>query len=207
LSIKIELFYYCDLIIFIISESMSELIQAVRNHNFKLVNLLLSNGADVNYKDIFGSTALIWSTRYNMDIDIVELLILKGANINDKNNKGNTALITASAHRTINIVELLLSKGASIHDKNNEGNTALIEASNHPCTIVVKLLLLKGANVHDKNNDGDAAYTKTSNSKIQILLKSYGYIVPKSIIEYFEEDDFIKVFELCNLNVTYMPVI
>jgi ankyrin repeat protein len=100
------------------------LLQSAENNYIKGVKIALDKGADINYKDNIGWTALLHATFYGYK-DIVELLLKNGADINIKNNGGNTALIIASKFNHKNIIKLLLKNGADVNIKNKYGNTAL----------------------------------------------------------------------------------
>jgi ankyrin repeat protein len=81
------------------------------NADIDVIQHLINNGADVNIRDNFGYTALIWASRFG-HIDIVRLLIDAGADVNARNDGGRTALMYASDCGYLDIVELLRSKGA-----------------------------------------------------------------------------------------------
>lgn len=68
--------------------------------------LLIAKGANVNYSDLNGQSALHYSVRQG-DRDIVELLIAKGADINAAAKDGTTPLQIAKDEGNKEIVELL----------------------------------------------------------------------------------------------------
>ena len=57
-----------------------ELIQAAKVGDIAEVKSLIEAGADVNYKDKYGYTALIYSTNFG-DTEIADILISAGANL------------------------------------------------------------------------------------------------------------------------------
>jgi len=59
------------------------------------VELLLKKGANVNAKDKYGGTALMYAAVKGHK-EVVELLIENGADVNAKNIMGKTALMSAS---------------------------------------------------------------------------------------------------------------
>ena len=65
--------------------------EAVREGDLKLVETLLSEGANVNKKDGHGCTPLHWSARKG-HADVSKLLLENGANVNEKNIHGVTPL-------------------------------------------------------------------------------------------------------------------
>ena len=74
----------------------NSLIKAVENGHNQIVDVLLQNNANVNYKDDDdGSTALMWAA-HNGHKETAEILLQYGAEVNAKNDDGNTALIIAA---------------------------------------------------------------------------------------------------------------
>lgn len=86
----------------------------------KLVELLVSRGADVICRDDYGQTPL-HSSIDSRDVDIARLLILLGANIHATDNKGNTPLHLAARRAQKSSIELLILNGATVDIKNNDG--------------------------------------------------------------------------------------
>ncbi len=85
---------------------------AVRAGEIKLVNSLLSLGAEVNTKDIMGKTPLMYASEKGA-YDIVTMLIGKGADVNSKAKNGDTALSLAQAKRDKKVVDILIAAGAN----------------------------------------------------------------------------------------------
>jgi ankyrin repeat protein len=101
-----------------------ELIKASEYNYLEKVKQLLEEGADVNAKDDFGKTALMWACEYGYK-EIAELLIEKGADLNAQDKYGLTALIYATKWSQKEVVKLLLEKGADMNIKDKDGRTAL----------------------------------------------------------------------------------
>lgn len=104
-------------------------ISACRNGDITTVKQLI-NDIDVNYKDEYGFTALMWASFHdipqtNHDIpQIVDELVKKGADMNAQNNDGWTALMFASWSGYHKIASLLLSIGANRDLQNDRGRNA-----------------------------------------------------------------------------------
>jgi ankyrin repeat protein len=121
-------------------EINNELCEAcIYDDDLEKIDFLLSNGANVHHKNIFGNSPIILAT-FMGSIEITEKLILNGAYINDKNNNKDTPIILASLHGYIEIIQLLLSCGANINDKNKYNRTPIMAASKHGYIEIVKVL-------------------------------------------------------------------
>jgi len=157
---------------------------AVLQGQFKIVEYLLQQGADVNTSNLEKSTPLHDSANKGR-IGLVRFLLEKGADANAKDINNDTPLHEAieaygvyiTNFRYVEIVKLLLSVGAVVNDKNNKGETPLHLASRGNSLEVVKLLVSKGADVNNQNNDGDTPLHETvitGELKIQRYLLSLG---------------------------------
>ena len=94
-------------------------------------SLLLASKVNINDKNKFGKTALMYAASNNRE-SMVSLLIDKGADINMKrNNNGWTALMDAAMNNKESIVSLLIDRGADINIKSNSGFTALMDAASY----------------------------------------------------------------------------
>jgi len=122
-----NILYIC--IIYNIMENKGEeLMEASRRGNVEAVDMLISEGANVNYKDDDGRSPL-HAASINGHAEVVEMLISKGANVNYKDNNGRSPLHVASVHGHVDVVKLLLSKGANVNDKDKNGWSPLFVAS------------------------------------------------------------------------------
>ncbi|MCP4711982.1 MAG: hypothetical protein GY869_25455, partial [Planctomycetes bacterium] len=117
------------------------------------VELLLTNGVDVNLKDNDGWTPLLLAAEW-ADRDFAELLLDKGAKIDAKDDEsGFTALHHAVRLGKKNMVELLIARGADINVKDKQGHTPLYFAVNHDYQIA-ELLINKGADTGIQTESG-----------------------------------------------------
>jgi len=126
------------------SQLNKDLLYAAREGDIEAVKRLLAKGADVNAKDNWGITALMW-TAWPGHTEIVNLLISKGADVNAKDKNGRTALMEAAAGGHTEIVEMLMERGADVNSKDNYGITTLFWALQHRHPEIVVLLMMHGA--------------------------------------------------------------
>ena len=98
---------------------------ASKRGDLEVAKLLLEKGADINFQNTIGDTALhcacVWG-----HLDVVKLLLEKGADIEIKNVNGETTLHRASNDDPIEgnmstyietylaVVKLLIEKGANV---------------------------------------------------------------------------------------------
>jgi len=97
--------------------------------NIDFIIFLLDKNFNINEKDLYGWTALMYAIVRN-NFDVVELLFKHNLkiNINIKNNDGETKLILASIQGYLDIVKLLLLNGSDINSADENGYTALIHS-------------------------------------------------------------------------------
>jgi hypothetical protein len=105
------------------------LIAAIDSGNIEFVQLLLDNGADIDYENTFGTrkiTPLLFSFIIQ-EPEITKILIKNKANINYQDSDGSTALMyAAKIYNPIlrkEIIQLLLDAGADPTIVNNKGQT------------------------------------------------------------------------------------
>jgi ankyrin repeat protein len=148
-----------------------ELIEATGENDVPEVLRLLSVGADIEAKNIFGDTVLIVASCEG-HVQVVNKLLVHGADIDAKDNSGWTPLHWACANGHGTVVDELLSPndsngtvtsilgkrksrgGADINAKDSRGNTPLQFASCGGHGAVVKALLSGGADILVANNYG-----------------------------------------------------
>ena len=123
-----------------------QLIYAVECNNFPLVQQLVANGADVNYRTNYGYTPL----HYAKCLDIVQYLVMNNAYVNCLSGFGNyTPLYFAE---TLEIVQYLVANGADVNCQDKYGCTPLFTAKSLD---IMKYLIANGADVNCQNNNGD----------------------------------------------------
>ena len=109
------------------------------------VKYLIENGADVNFKDSEGSTALFGASSNGFK-EIVKILIDAGAKF--KEDKIETSeLFMASGAGYTDVVEILLNAGADVNYIGGGERSALSQALTFSRTETAKLLINAGADI------------------------------------------------------------
>ena len=121
----------------------------------------LACGYDVNHKDSYGTTLLMFCACRFLP-SLVEFLLENGANPSLKDNKGQTALFYATYHNLVcydEIIDYLLEYGANINEVDNDGNSALLQIADEEiegdathCDLIDR-----GIDVNIRNNAGQTA--------------------------------------------------
>ena len=128
----------------LLQEQLNEqFVNAIKEDNLIKVKKLLAAGANINTRDNFERTPLMYAI--DCDIELVQFLINSGADVNAKDDIGYTALMHNITQKYINIeiVKLLLNAGANVNVKAKWNHTPLLLANDNP--ELVKLLKYYGA--------------------------------------------------------------
>ena len=99
------------------------LMNAVYNGNTNIINMLLENGADINYTTD-EMTPLIYAA-YKGNTNIINTLLENGVDINYTNYYGMTALMYAASYNQFEAVKILLENNADTSITDEDGRTAL----------------------------------------------------------------------------------
>lgn len=100
-----------------------EFLKAVELGNIERVKELVKKGANVNFRNSQGETALIWAAKEEQTGMALILIALK-ASLNAQDAEGNTALINASNKGNIEIARALIDADADITIENKAGDKA-----------------------------------------------------------------------------------
>jgi len=157
-----------------LSNSNTQLIEAVWYQKIDTVKSLLSRGAQVDLTQVDGVSPLMFAVEKG-NIEIIDLLLKNGADIHLKANNKNTALIVASWWGRDECTKVLLEAGARVNTQQCDGITALHFAAEKDFNKVVKHLLAYGADKTIKSNCGktaiDAARIHGHNGDVYLMLK------------------------------------
>jgi ankyrin repeat protein len=87
---------------------ISMLILAVQNNDLNDVKLLVSHGAEIDWRDAFKTTALMYAANTG-NKDIVIYLIKSGADVKARDEQGNSVLSAAEEGKNIEVISLIKS--------------------------------------------------------------------------------------------------
>jgi ankyrin repeat protein len=130
--------------------------------NLKVARLLIDNGADINLRDIEGTTLQksIHNNNYSVDIKRKEemsvLLVENGAKLQEF-SFGNTELHLAAIRGFADLATVLVKHGADVNAMNEYGHTPLYYAARHGHLKTAEALIAAGA---DKNAIVETNYDK-----------------------------------------------
>jgi uncharacterized protein len=105
----------------------AQLLIAAQNGNIKEMRSLISQATDVNIRDEYGWTPLLWAAM-NGHTEIVKVLLGSGANPNTRNKYGWTPLMWAAGQGYGEIVRSLIAAGARLNAQDRNGWTAIMWA-------------------------------------------------------------------------------
>ena len=138
--------------------------------NLNLVRDLITLGANLDWQDDYGRTALHWCA-YNNHPEILRMLIDSGADVNIQRNGGWTALHICADWNRPEIARMLVDAGADLNIQDDDGWTAL-----HVCAIrnhpeIARMLIDAGADKIITNNKGKLPYDLAKSKELKKLLK------------------------------------
>lgn len=130
-----------------ISQAAPSLFKAIQSRNYEEINSLLKQGANVDGKNIDGSTALHLAAE-DGQTETIKILIEAGANIHARDLRQETPLHSAAARGKSEAVRLLLEKKANPDAVNKFGNTPLHLSAGNGYSETTKILIEAGASVN-----------------------------------------------------------
>lgn len=121
---------------FVVSDNIFE---AVRNIDITSLNILLSQGANVDSVNQEGVTPLMIASEIG-NMRMLSIILIHGPDVNKKNQNGKTALMIASENGQLYVANRLIQEGAKIDIKNSRGETAAKLAAKNGHKKVLELL-------------------------------------------------------------------
>ena len=129
---------------------------AAKEGHAKIIELLITKGAQVNVTDQSGITPLMYACEAG-SLDTVQRLIEQGAILDFQNPQHVTPLHFACQGGYSSIVAYLIKNGADINAQHLDGLSHLYTASANNQPNIVKILADSGADVNISTNDGTSA--------------------------------------------------
>ena len=120
------------------------------------INILIDSCIDLNMRDMFGKSLIIYACEKGMT-EVANKLIDKGADIDVVDKYGETALMCACVRSRTEIADKLIDEGADVNVVGAYGETALIWACANDMTEVASKLIDKGADVNKVDKYGRTA--------------------------------------------------
>ena len=128
------------------------LLLAARHNRGDIMKLLITSGANVNLKNIYGTTALMLVME-NGTVDDARMLIENGAHLDLQDNFNETALMWALFHNNMDGAGLLIENKATIDSRDKSGKTALMRAVEEHNIEGARLLIKNGACLDSVDHD------------------------------------------------------
>ncbi|KAI9757326.1 MAG: hypothetical protein M1815_001412 [Lichina confinis] len=132
----------------------------------ELVDLLLSKGADVGWKNNNGQTALHFTASKN-NLQTARKLIAHKASARAKDRRGQLPIHRAAAIGSVPMVQLLMDQKSPINASDGAGYTALHHAISEGHGDTALLLLKAGAETDKKDSDGQLAIALAPDLKVR----------------------------------------
>lgn len=111
-----------------------------------VLNAVENRNADVNAKDYYDVTPIMYAAEKNSDPKVIAVLVSHGANINAKDRDGKTALMyAAKSNPSAEVIASLASNNANINARDNNRMTALMYAARNNNAGVAQALVDAGA--------------------------------------------------------------
>lgn len=131
------------------SGSEPDLLSAIKQADVAQVRTLLQQHADVNSKDLDGTTALHWAVERD-EVEVVGLLLKGGADATVSNRYGISPLLVACKIGTVEVIDKLLRAGADPNTTTRAGETALMIAARTGKVAAVNRLVAAGSDINAK---------------------------------------------------------
>jgi ankyrin repeat protein len=147
---------------------------AARGFDPRMVELLLSNGANVNIPNYDGESPLFEAVEHGR-LEATQILVAHGANVNLPNKSaGATPLFFASQYNDPSIMNILLTNGANVNVTNVDGETPLFAAIWRKNGPAVELLLDHGADVNVVSHNGNTPLAIADTPELKSLFVAHG---------------------------------
>lgn len=134
--------------------------EAIKKNDSKMINYLLSVGADINSEDLL-NTSFFLNAIDVVDFEILKILLERDNILLDHSNcYGETPLIKViksskyTEKEKYYIVSKLIMKGSNVNSVDSNGQSSLTYAIQYEYTSIIKYLIKNGADIYIKSKDG-----------------------------------------------------
>ncbi|KAH0042265.1 purine and uridine phosphorylase, partial [Aureobasidium melanogenum] len=173
------------------------LLSASMEGHDKIVQMLLSKGADINQGGRYGNPLQAASTGGHDKI--VQILLSEGADVNIQGGWYGNALQAASARGHDKIVQMLLDRGADVNHKGGWAGNALQVAIAGGYDKIVQMLLDRGADVNAEDERYGTplqAGSASGHDKIVQMLLNKGADITDTAIEAAHREGHDKIVQM-----------
>lgn len=152
--------------------TLANFLEAVDDEDYKLVDLFLKAGMEVNSRNEHGQTALLEAADGN-DAKMIGVLLKAGADVNGRDNDGETPLWKAvgsgRTDRGIQGTTALLAARPDLTLRYRYGASIVHEAVSSDRPEALSALLKAGAEVDARNDDGETAlYESACTGRVKV---------------------------------------
>jgi ankyrin repeat protein len=119
----------------------------------QIAESLIRYGADIDFQDNRGVTALNYASAYG-SMSFVDLLLYYRADINKKDLAGTTPLMSAIWAGNANVADLLIQNGANLEARDNDGFSPFLIAAQNGDTLMLHYLIKEGVDMYEKCREG-----------------------------------------------------
>lgn len=119
----------------------------------QIAESLIRYGADIDYQDNHGVTALNYASIYG-SFRFADLLLYYLADIDKKADDGTTPLMSAIWAGHANVADLLVQNGANLEARDKNGFTPFLIAAQNGDTLILNYLIKKGVDIYEKDYYG-----------------------------------------------------
>lgn len=153
-------------------DAAQALFLAILHKESRILNMLLSYGANPNIQGKFGRTPLLMAAK-NVNKDAVRILLKHQADPNLMSKDRKTPLYHAVCKSNKTLTKMLIKHKANLNIADKEGYTPLVINTSHPK--ITQFLLQHGAEINQQTNMGDSALyyaaKKGQTETLKILLE------------------------------------
>jgi len=148
---------------------------AANKGNVEIVNYLISKGADINYEDSLGTTALaLAASGGQKNIAVYDAFFKAGLDPKKKYKDGVTLLLMAIPYdKDLSLTNYFISKGLSLKDTDKDGNTPFNYAARTGDLNLLKTLIEKGI----KYNDNALIFAAQGSRRDSNPIEVYQYLI------------------------------